>query len=83
MRLTLSSHTPLVTVSTPWMVAAASSDGRYDAVRRYATDPVGNRALLFGFLTDLSTHVRGLAANALSGLRLRSRPTRQPCWSRR
>ncbi len=50
------------------IVEAASTDGRQIAVGRYAREPDVNRKVLFSFLTDRSSTVRGLAANALEGL---------------
>lgn len=52
----------------PEIVAAASAEGRHIAVRRYAHDPVANREVLFGLLTDVSSNVREVAAGALAGL---------------
>lgn len=53
----------------PAVARAASANGRFQAARKYATDRVKFRGILFDFLDDRSSQVRGIAQEALTGLR--------------
>jgi hypothetical protein len=57
-----------VAAAPPEALAAASPDGRWEAVRQLAEDPPSNRAALFGFVGDGSSMVRSLVLGGLEQL---------------
>ncbi len=60
-------YSPLADLS-PDLVKAASAVGRYNAVVRWAEQKPPRRDVLYPFLLDASSQIRGVVAGVLSGL---------------